>query len=153
MARAGYSIALEDEEKIAKALGMELRISPKSAVEICRELRGKDLYKAKTLLEDVASLKKPVPLRRYKKGVAHRRGLDKAYAGRYPMKAATHILKVLEGAEANAEYKGLDPESLYIKHISAQRGRIIRGFRPRAHGRATPNDEVTTNLQVVLEER
>jgi large subunit ribosomal protein L22 len=153
MGRYGYSFKVEDEEKTAKAIGGELRISPKWSVEICRMVRGKRLDRAKDLLEEVASMKKPVPLRRYKKGVAHRRGLTKAYAGRFPVKAATGILKVLESAEANAEYKGLDTEKLYIRHISAQRGRIIRGILPRAFGRASPHNQTTTNVEVVLEER
>ncbi len=144
---------LEDEEETAKAIGMELRISPKWSVEVCREIRGKDLFKAKALLEDFIAMKKAVPVKRYKGGVAHRKGLQRASAGRYPVKTADHILTVLESAQANAEYKGLDPERLYVKHISTQMGRTIRGFRARAYGRATPNDEETTNIQVILEER
>jgi large subunit ribosomal protein L22 len=153
MGRIGYSFKPDNEEKTAKAIGGELRISPKWAVEICREIRGKNLQDAKDFLEDVINMKRPVPLKRHKKGVAHRRGLTKAYAGRYPVKAAKKILKVLESAEANAEYKGLDTEKLYIRHIAAQRGRIIRGIIPRAFGRASPHNTLTSNIEVVLEER
>lgn len=153
MATTGYSIALEEEGKIGKALAREVRMSPKWALEICSELRGKDFAKAIEFLEDVRHMKRPLPLKRYKKGVAHRKGLQGAYAGRYPVKAASKMIKILESARANAEYKGLDAERLYIKHVSAQRGRVIRGFLPRAHGRATPKNEATANIQVVLEER
>ncbi|MEE9593807.1 MAG: 50S ribosomal protein L22 [Candidatus Hydrothermarchaeales archaeon] len=153
MTKNRYSIELEDEVKIAKVYAGEMHISPKWAVEICREIRGKDLSRAEVFLRDLADMKRPLPVRRYKKGVAHRRGLEKAYAGRYPVKAATRMIKALGSARANAEYKGLDPERLYIKHISAQRGRVIRGFLPRAFGRATPHNETLTNLQIVLEER
>lgn len=149
----GYSYKPVDEEKAAKAYGRELRISHKYAVEICRELRGKTLEKAKEFLEDIIEMRKPLPLRRFKKGVAHRRGLVRAYAGRYPVKAAKNVLKVLRSAEANAEYNGLDADRLYIKHISATKGRIIKRYIPRAFGRATPHFRHTTNLQVVLEER
>jgi large subunit ribosomal protein L22 len=153
MGKNRYSVVLENQEKIAKVYARELRISPKWAVEICRELRGKNLSKAELLLEDLVAMNRALTLRRYKKGVAHRRGLKKAYAGRYPVKAASRILGVLGNARANAEYKGLDPDRLYIKHISAQRGRVIRGFLPRAFGRATPHNRLTTNLQVILAER
>ena len=69
-----------------------------------------------------------------------------------PVKAATHILKVLENAEANAEYKGLDTEKLRIIHISSHRGPVIRGWIPRAFGRATPFNTPTTHVQIVLGE-
>lgn len=141
------------EEEVAKAIGRELRVSPKSSVEICRAVRKKSVRDAKEFLNDVVTMKRPVPMKKFKLGVAHRRGLEKAYAGRYPVKAASQILKVLESAEANAEYKGLDTERLFVKHISMQRGRIIRGIIPRAFGRASPHNEETTNIEVMLQER
>ncbi len=156
MGRFGYSIkiAKDEEENIAKAIGRELRISPKSSVEICRAIRKKSVLNAKEYLSEVADMKRAVPMKRFKKGVAHRRGLEKAaYAGRYPKKSASQILKVLESAETNAEYKGFDTERLYVKHISTQRGRVIRGIRPRAFGRASPFNEETTNIEVILQER
>ena len=69
------------------------------------------------------------------------------------MKAATYSLKLLENSEANAEFKGLDTERLFIKHIQAKRGRIIRGIIPRAHGRASPHNTTTTHIEVWLDER
>lgn len=149
----GYSFNPKDEERAARAYGRELHVSPKYASEICRELRGMKLKGARAFLEDVINMSRPVPIRRFKKGVAHRRGLRKAYAGRYPVKAAKMIMKVLNSAESNAEYTGVDVESLRISHISVNRGRIIRGFRPRAFGRATPHNTPTSNIQVVLEEK
>ncbi len=151
----GYSYQIDEakEEKVARALNKHLRISPKWAVEICSSIRGKRVEAAKRFLSDVAAKKRALPLKRYKKGVAHRHGLQRAYAGRYPVKAAKHILKALEGAEANAGYKGLDREKLFIKHIAAQRGYVIRGVLPRAFGRASPFNEVTTNVEIILEER
>ena len=155
MGRFGYSVKIddEDEEKIARAIGRELRVSPKSSTEICRAVKKKSVEKAKEFLNEVVEMKRPVPMKRFKKGVAHKRGLEKAYAGRYPKKAASQILKVLESAEVNAEYKGLDTERLYVKHISTQRGRVIRGIIPRAFGRASAHNEQTTNIEVILRER
>jgi large subunit ribosomal protein L22 len=149
----GYSYSPENEEKAAKAYGRELRVSYKYAVEMCRELRGKKLEKAKEYLEEIMEMKRALPLRRFKKGVAHRHGLKRAYAGRYPIKVAEHLLKLLRSAEANAEYNGLDVDRLYITHISAAKGRLIKRYFPRAFGRATPHNKHSTNLQVVLEER
>ncbi|NOZ76576.1 MAG: 50S ribosomal protein L22 [Euryarchaeota archaeon] len=148
----GYSYTPK-RKRFSKALGREVRVSPKFSSEICREIRGKKLDAARAFLEDVMAMRRPVPLRRFNKGVAHRRGLVKAFAGRYPVKAARNILKVLESAVANAEYKGLDTDKLYISHAAAQKGRIIRGFRPRAFGRSSPSNTLTTHIEIVLEER
>jgi large subunit ribosomal protein L22 len=150
---AGYSFKPKDETKIARAIGSEIRVSPKFSAEICREIKGKKLDKAREFLQDVIAMKRAVALKRYKKGVAHRKGLRKAYAGRYPVKAASRILKVLNAAQANAEYRGLSTEKLYVKHIAAQRGRIIRGILPRAFGKASAHNTPTSNIEVMLEER
>lgn len=153
MPKLGYSHKVEDEEDIAKATGRSLRVSPKWSIELARELREKWLEDAKGYVMEIIDKKRSLPLKKFKKGVAHRGNLDKAYAGRYPQKVARHFLKVLESAENNAEYKGLNTERLFVKHINAQRGQAVRGMRPRAYGRATPKNQTTTHLQVILEER
>lgn len=71
-------------------------------------------------------------------------------AGKYPVKVANHFLSVLESAEANAEYKGLDTENLVITHASAYQGQVIKAFIPRAQGRATPHYNRLCNFEVVL---
>ena len=65
---------------------------------------------------------------------------------------ATEILKILEGAEANAEYKGLDIEQLRIVHASAYPGMKIKRFIPRAFGRSSPRYNTLTHVELVLEE-
>ncbi|HDI10534.1 MAG TPA: 50S ribosomal protein L22 [Euryarchaeota archaeon] len=154
MPHFGYSIPEEklSKRKIAKARANDLRISPKHAREICDVIRGMSLSKAKAFLEDVISMKRPVPFKRHKKKVGHRRGLEGWFAGRYPVKAAKEILKVLENLEANADYKGLDTDRLKIIHISAHRGPVIRGIIPRAFGRATPFNTPLTHIEVIAEE-
>lgn len=153
MAKLGYSFKSESEEKISKAIARSLQVSPKWSFEVAREIRGLKLEKAKTLLEEIIEMKRPLPIKRYNKGVAHRRGLTKAFAGRYPVKACSFALKALNSAEANAEYKGLDVDRLYIKHAQAKRGQVMRRFRPRAFGRASAHNTPTTHLEIVLEER
>lgn len=154
MPKLGYSYNKKiDEERTVRATGKEMRISHKDSVEICRAINGKRLAYAKKFLQDVADLKVAVPYKRFVKGLAHRRGFTNACSGAYPVKAATHILKLLENSEANAEFKGLDTERLFIKHIQAKRGKIIRGIIPRAMGRATPFNTTTTHIEVWLDER
>lgn len=151
MAKIKYAYN-EDISKKAKASGRSLKISPKHAVEICRTIRGMEIEVAKEFLEDVIEMKKPVPFKRHNKKVGHRKGLQGWPTGRYPVKAASQILDVLINAEANAEYQGLDTENLKIEHISSHRGYVIRGWIPRAFGRASPFNTPTTHIQVVLGE-
>jgi large subunit ribosomal protein L22 len=151
----GYSITEEelDPEKTVKASGREVRVSHKSAIEICKTIKGMMLSQAKQYLRDVMDKKRAVPFTRFKKKAGHRHGLEKAYAGKYPEKASKQILKILEGAEANAEYKGLDTERLRIIHASAYPGMKIKRFTPRAHGRATPKFQTLCHIEVALEEQ
>lgn len=152
MAKINYAFTDDDKAKTAKALGRSLKISPKHAVEICNKIRGMKVEKAEAYLEDVIEMKTAVPFKRHNKKVGHRRGIGGWPTGRYPVKAAKQILDILKNAEANAEYKGLDTENLKILHISSHRGYVIRGWTPRAFGRASPFNTPTTHVQVVLGE-
>ena len=155
MPKWGYSIITDelDPEKTAKASGREIRVSQKASREVCAAIKGMKIALAKQYLREVIKKKKPVPFKRHKKKVAHRHGFEKAFAGRYPVKAAAKILHVVEGAEANAENKGLDIERLRIFHAAAYPGIKIKRFTPRAHGRASPKNEVTTHIEIVLTEQ
>mgnify|MGYP005835770667 CR=1 FL=1 len=148
----GYSITDFDPERTAKVAGRELRISPKHAREVCKAIKGMKLEKAKNFLEKVIAKKTPVPYKRYNLKVGHKHGLQKASAGRYPVKTAQTILKLLEGAEANAEFKGLDVENLRIIHASAYPGFKIKRSIERAMGRASARFETLTHVELVLEQ-
>lgn len=151
MAKIKYAYN-EDIGKVAKASGRSLKISPKHSREICKAINGMELEEAKDYLEDVIEMKQAVPFRRHNKKVGHKRGLEGWPTGRYPVKAASQILDVLINAEANAEYKGLDTDNLEIAHISSHRGYVVRGWIPRAFGRASPFNTPTTHIQIVLGE-
>lgn len=153
MARVDYAYKPQDETKAAKAMGYEMPISFKHAVEICRAIRGKKIAEARKILEDVIEMRKPIPFKKYKRKVGHRSGLEKWYAGRYPQKAAKYVLKVLKNLEANAEYKGLEKENLVIVHAQAKKGRVIRRYIPRAFGRATPMFQQLTTVELIAEVR
>jgi len=151
MARVDYAYKPKDELNSAKAMGYEMNISFKHAVEICREIRGRRIDEAIKIVEEIAKMKRAVPFRKYKKKVAHRSELEKWYAGRYPQKAAKQILRVLKNLKANAEYKGLEIEKLVITHAQAKKGRVIKRYMPRAFGRATPKNRVLTTVEFVAE--
>lgn len=151
----GYSIIVAelDPEKTVKASGRELRVSHKLAREVCETIKGMMLTKAKRYLGEVAAKEKPVPVRRFRKKAGHRHGLTKAFAGRYPVKAAKAILKVLQNAEANAENKGLDTDRMRIIHAAAYPGMKIKRARPRAQGRSSPKVDTLTHVEIALEEK
>jgi large subunit ribosomal protein L22 len=151
----GYSVPEGelDPEKTVKASAREIRVSHKSAREVCRTIKGMMLTKAKQYLRDVIDKKKPVPYRRFTKKLGHRHGLDKAYAGRYPIKTAKYVLKLLEGAEANAENKGLDIDRLRVIHVATSQGMKMKRYTQRAHGRASPHYEILSHVEVVLQEK
>lgn len=147
----GYSITGGlDPDRTVKCSGRQLRISPKASVEICRTIRGMKLPEAKKLLERVIEKKQAIAYRRFKKEVPHRRQLDEPwYAGRFPQKAAGSILRLLEGLEANAEYRNLDTEKLKIIHAAAQRARKIPRRNPRAFGRSDLLQATGTHIELV----
>jgi large subunit ribosomal protein L22 len=151
----GYSIPEEelDPEKTVKASAREVRVSHKSAREVCKTVKGMMLSQAKQYLEDVKLKKKPVPFRRFRKKSGHRHGLVKAFAGRYPVKAAGSVLKLLEGAEANAENKGLDTDRLRIIHAATSQGMKVKRTLPRAQGRSTPSVDILCHIEIALEEQ
>ena len=147
-----YSVTGLDPEKTAMASGRDLRIKPKAAREICHFIKGMKLSKAKETLQKVIDLKMPVPYYRFRLKVPHRREAQGFDAGRYPQKAASDILKVLEAVEANAEFKGLSTDNLKIIHMASHKGRIIKKFIPRAFGRASPYYKHLTHIEVAVEE-
>ena len=140
---------------MARAYGKELHISPKHAVEICRAIRGLPVASAKDMLEAVMRKEEAIPFRRYNKCVPHQKTRGpykkKTGPGRYPVKAAGEIYKVIESAQANAEFADMDPDEMRIATVAASRGRILKSWMPRAHGRWEKFNEETTNVEVILE--
>ena len=151
MARTEYSANIEGEN-VARAKANELPISPKHSIEIARFIKNMTTTEARAYLADVVELKKAIPFKRFNRNVAHKRGLDRWAAGRYPVKAAEAYIRLLKSVEQNAEYIGLDTESLRIDHVAANTGRGLRAFFPRAMGRATPKRRETVNIEIVVTE-
>jgi large subunit ribosomal protein L22 len=143
-----------DKDRTAIASGRELRVSPKKTREVCNTIKGMSLDKAKSYLEQVILLKKPVPFKRNKKKVGHRHGMHefKFPSGRFPQKSAKLVYDVLSNAESNAEYKGLDPDRLKITHAATMKARKVKRYIERAQGRSTPYFKTLTHIEIVLTE-
>ncbi len=141
MPKYRYSVKAGEHE--AKAVGVALPISYKHSYEITKAIRGLSLVKAKRFLADVIALRRAVPFTKFNRDVGHKPGMA---AGRYPVKACSFILELLESAEANAQFKGLSASDLVVKHISANKGpKSLRlGRRRRSAKRA--------HVEIVLSE-
>jgi large subunit ribosomal protein L22 len=155
MPKWGYSIIEQmlNPEKTAKASGREIKVSHKAAREVANAIKGMDLAQAKDYLRDVIVKKKPIPYTRYTKKLGHKGGMVGCGVGRYPIKTAEAILRVLQAAQANAENKGLDVDRLRIMHSAAYQGMKLKRYTPRAHGRASPKYDILTHVEIVLEEK
>lgn len=140
-----YSKQIENQEHVAKALGMSLPISPKHSIEICNLIRHKKLEKAKIILEKVIEKKAPIPFKRFQQ-MGHKKG--KTGPGRYPVNACKEILKVLNSAEANAQFKGLNTSNLVIAHIATN-----RAAQQWHYGRQRRRKMKRAHVQVMLEEK
>ena len=146
----GYTYRDEPGVSVARARGLEIPMSPKKTYEVLNAIRGLPLDRARQVLEDAVAMKKAIPFRRYNQETAHKRGVG---PGRYPVKVAKNVLKLLQNAEENAEYDSLDTDALFVKVAACSRGRIRTANMPRAQGRATQWNEQTTNVEIVLAER
>jgi len=130
------------EENVACAVGRDIGISFKQAIEITRNIRKKDLEKAQAYLQRVIDMKEAVKFTRFTNGLGHKPGMA---SGRYPKTACKHILMILNQAEANAQAKGLG--RCKIIHISAQ-----QADKPMHSGRRPRLAMKRAHVEVVLQE-
>ncbi len=99
------------------------RVSVQKACFVLDAIRGKDVQTALAIL---------------------------AYNPRY---ASTVIEKLLKSAIANAEYKGMNADNLYIAECYANKGPTMKRIRPRAQGRAYRIEKRTSHITLVLDEK
>lgn len=139
-----YNYSIENTENIARGVGRALNISLKHAIEICAYIRGKSLKRSKAFLENVIEKKEAVPFRRFNDDVGHKPGVG---PGRYPVKAATDILKMLKSVESNADEKGMDVNILVVSHTCAN-----KASRPMRPGRHSRRESKRTHVEIGLKE-
>ncbi len=146
MAQQKYAATEFNAEHMARARGLSLPISVKKSVEICDLIRFKNLQKAKDILNNIMLKNMPVPLKKFNRGVAHKKG--KIAGGSYPINASKEILAVLKSAESNAQFKGLDTSSMIIKHICAHKAK-----KQPHYGRMRGRTMKRTHIEIILEEK
>lgn len=169
--QSGYTQLLQGS-RLATARSVQVDMHVKHCFEVCRAIKNKTAGEAIAFLNQVLKIDSnradvrrkaaAVPFRlgsgnkrKRRSGpsmVGHRKG--GIGPGRFPVKASREIIKVIESAIENAryQYEDIDAEEMLITHIAAHRGRIRKGWIPRARGRATPSNHYQVNLEVFLED-
>ena len=152
MGRYDYAFQNYDSTRHVRASMREKKVSHKHTREIAVAIKGLTIEKAIDYLQSVLTHKRSIPFKRFKNQVGYRTDPG-VMSGRYPEKAVTEVLKLLDNLESNAEYKGMDLDRLKIINATAQKGVIIQRIMPRAQGRATANNNVLTHLEIVAQEK
>ena len=152
MGRYDYAFQNYDSTRHVRASMREKKISHKHAREIATAIKGLPLEKARDYLQSVIEHKRCIPFRRYKNQVGHRTDPG-VMSGRYPEKAVTEVLRLLDNLESNAEYKGMDLDRLKIINATVHKGRILKRFIPRAMGRSSPKNNALIHVEIVAQER
>ena len=108
----------------AKAIAKYVRISPLKVNFICREITGKQVDEALTILKFT------------------------------PKKGARILEKVLGSAVANAENNlNLDRDNLYVSNAYANDGPQMKRWRPKAKGMAYPIIKRSSHVGVEVKEK
>ena len=151
MGKFGYAFQNYDSTRHVRASMREKKISHKHAREIAVAIKGLTIEKARDYLQSVIVHKRSIPFRRFKNQVGHRTDPG-VMSGRYPEKAVTEALKLLDNLESNAEYKGMDLDRLKIINATVHKGRLLKRFIPRAMGRSSPKNDALVHVEFVAQE-
>lgn len=155
-----YNTEILDESATVKACVSNAKVSFKNTRETCSTLRGRTVEGCITYLKNVIEKKECVPMRRYARGCGNTAqakqfniGKYKASKGRWPMKSAEAVIKVLKNIKNNAAVKNIDVEDLVVKMVSVNRAPKIHGRVFRAHGRVNAFNKSPCHIQVVAVKR
>lgn len=131
----------EDEFK-AEAKAQNRRVSGKHCIEIGRWIKGDNVEKAKEKLEKVIEKELAVPYTKFNSDLAHKKGMA---SGRYPVRAAEEMLRLVRSAEQNGKYEGMN--DMMVSNVIVNRGRNMR--TPKRHRGKSPK---STHINVEVKE-
>ncbi|KDD75563.1 ribosomal protein L22p/L17e [Helicosporidium sp. ATCC 50920] len=140
-----------------QAQGSDLRVHFKNCRETAAALKGLTLAKAKSYMAAVLARERCIPFTKYASHVgrtsqAKNEGSHTGQ-GRWPVKSVRIMRALLQNAEANAEAKGLDVDTLYISHIQVNQAPRGRRRTYRAHGRINPFMSSPSHIELILSEK
>jgi ribosomal protein L22 len=125
-------------EAVVNALS--LPISTKTAMAICRFIRGKKINLAIEKLEQVVEMKIAVPM---KGEIPHRHGRG-MMSGRYPKKASEIFIKLLKSLSANANFNGIENPAI---------AEAIANIASRPHGKFGAVRKKRTHVKLIARQK
>ena len=115
---------MEKNNLQVKAINKNVRTSPRKLALVCNFIKGK---KADIALRDLQFTRK---------------------------KIANDVSKTVKSAISNAENNNqLDIDNLFIKEAYVGKSLVMKRFRPRAKGRASPIKKPFSIITIILEEK
>ena len=147
MVKKRYSAEFEGE--IARGMLVNAPISTKWAREVGRTIKGMLLTEAEEYLKRVLKHQDWIPIRRYNKKVAHRKGVKEGIkSGRYLDKTVKYFLKLINNVKANAENQGLDVNRARIIHVWVGKG--FRRYKRQPKGMFRIRRAKSTHVEMVV---
>ncbi|PIU21096.1 MAG: 50S ribosomal protein L22 [Candidatus Diapherotrites archaeon CG08_land_8_20_14_0_20_34_12] len=150
MVKENYQAQI-DGKRIAKAMAKNAPVSTKFSVELCHLIRGWPVSKAEALLNRIVNMEACLPLRIYHKKVGHRKGKG-LMAGHYPVFLAKTWLSLINNVKNNAEEKGLDVDSLVIRHCHAAYGFRRRSMQAKGKIGGKVRRRKSTHIEIIVQE-
>ena len=115
---------MSKENNLVKAINKNVRTSPRKLALVCNFIKGK---KADVALKDLLFTRKRIAL---------------------------DVSKTVKSAIANAENNyQFDIDNLFIKEAFVGKSLVMKRYRPRAKGRASPIKKPFSRITIILEEK
>ena len=115
---------MEKNTSLAKAINKNVRTSPRKLALLCNFIKGK---RADVALRDLEFTRKRI---------------------------SKDVSKTVKSAISNAENNlQLDIDNLFVKEAYVGKSLVMKRFRPRAKGRASPIKKPFSRITVILEEK
>ena len=115
---------MEKNNSIVKAINKNIRTSPRKLALICSYIKGKKADKA---LRDLEFTRK-----------------------RIAKEVSKTVKSAISNAENNYQY---DIDDLFIKEAYVGKSLVMKRYRPRAKGRASPIKKPFSRVTIILEEK
>ena len=115
---------MSKENTLVKAINKNVRTSPRKLALVCNFIKGK---KADVALRDLEFTRKRI---------------------------AHDVSKTVKSAIANAENNyQFDIDNLFVKEAFVGKSLVMKRYRPRAKGRASPIKKPISRITIILEEK
>ncbi|MCR4368429.1 MAG: 50S ribosomal protein L22 [archaeon] len=154
MVKKNYQVQKFRKAKTATAMMKNKPISLKYTNEIISNIKKGTVEKALGWLHRIENEEEFLPLRKYNKKVGHRKGESKGFSiiGRWPKRTVVVIIELLESVKANADYKGLDSENLFITHMFASQGFHKNSNQSQGRIAGKRRKRKSTHVEIVVQE-